>query len=365
MGPTGERIETAAIAAAMKSLVRERTTIMEVCGTHTVSIFRNGLKSLFPDNLRLVSGPGCPVCVTDQAEIDAAVATAELPDTIVATYGDMLRVPGSRGSLLDARSRGRTVQVVISASEALRLAEENPAKAVVFLAVGFETTAPATASIVLEAAAKRLDNFFVLSMHKRVPPALKLLAEAPDLSVDGFLLPGHVSVILGHEPYRFLSDRYGKACAIAGFEARDIMLGLAEILRQLRTGHPDIRSVYPRAVRPGGNEKARALLERVFERVSASWRGLGEMYDSGYGLREEFRGFDAFSTLGIELIPALPPAGCRCGDVLKGVVSPTECSLFGGACTPSEPVGPCMVSTEGSCAAYYSYGRWGAGKWTD
>jgi hydrogenase expression/formation protein HypD len=357
MTPSGNSKDVSLLAESIRGLVTRETTIMEVCGTHTVSIFRNGLKSLFPERLRLVSGPGCPVCVTDQGEIDAAIAVAERKNTIVATYGDMLRVPGSTGSLLDARSLGRKVEVVTSAAEAVHLAEKTPGENVVFLGIGFETTAPATASVILEAKEKDLRNFYVLCLHKRVPPALKLLADAPDLSIDGFLLPGHVSVVIGLEPYRFLAGQFRKACAVAGFEAADIMLGIAEILRQIRTGHPEVRSMYPRAVRPEGNEKAKELLAKVFDHVDASWRGLGEIRESGYAFREPFRRFDAASMLDIAIESAPPPEGCRCGDVLKGLISPKECPLFATTCTPTHPVGPCMVSSEGSCAAHYTYAR--------
>jgi len=345
------------LANALHSLVTKETTLMEVCGTHTVSIFRNGLKSFFPEKLRLVSGPGCPVCVTDQGEIDAAISLAERKNTIVATYGDMLRVPGSYGSLLDARSRGQKVQVVTSAAEAVRIAEENPCDNVVFLGIGFETTAPATASVILEAQEKGLANFFVLCLHKRVPPALQLLAEAPDLAIDGFLLPGHVSVVIGLEPYRFLAERYHKACAVAGFEARDIMLGIVEILRQIRTGRPEVRSMYSRAVRPDGNAKAKKLLNSVFEHSDASWRGLGKIPGSGFALKPPYKSFDAASMLDIPIMSAMPPEGCRCGDVLKGLISPKECPLFATSCSPVHPIGPCMVSHEGSCSAYYTYAR--------
>jgi hydrogenase expression/formation protein HypD len=357
MTRTGNSKDVFLLADALRQLVTEETTIMEVCGTHTVSIFRNGLKSLFPEKLHLVSGPGCPVCVTDQGEIDAGIAVAERENTIVATYGDMLRVPGSFGSLLDARSRGKKVKVVTSAAEALHIARQNPSDDVVFLGIGFETTAPATAAVILEAQEKGLSNFFVLCLHKRVPPALRLLAEAPDLAIDGFLLPGHVSVVIGLKPYGFLAETYHKACAVAGFEARDIMLGVVEILRQIRKRQPKISSMYPRAVRPEGNVKAKKLLDSVFEHSDGSWRGLGEIPGSGFALKEPFKAFDAASRLDIQIKPAQPPAGCRCGDVLKGIISPRECPLFATSCTPVHPVGPCMVSNEGSCAAHYTYAR--------
>lgn len=328
---------------------------MEVCGTHTVSIFRNGVRSLLPTEISLISGPGCPVCVTSQGEINAAVELARRPGTIVATYGDMLRVPGGSSSLAAERAAGRDVRVVTSAAEALHIAGENPDRETVFLAVGFETTSPATAAVVREAAEKGTSNFSVLCLHKVVPPALQLLASDKELQIDGFLLPGHVSTIIGEAPYRFLSEEYGIACAIAGFEAEDILFGVLELVRQIRTDKPAVRSLYRRAVRPDGNTRALKLLDQVFTASDASWRGLGVIPASGYALREPFRIFDAPGKLGLTVTEAPVPDGCRCGDVLSGLILPPECPLFGTACTPVNPVGPCMVSSEGSCAAHYKY----------
>jgi hydrogenase expression/formation protein HypD len=348
-----------ALSSLLEEAATKSITVMEVCGTHTVAIFRHGLRALLPKSFKLVSGPGCPVCVTDQSEIDAAISIAEREDSIVATYGDMLRVPGSWTSLQECRARGRSVRVVTSVTQALDLAEENPDKNVVFLGVGFETTAPATALALIEAKKRKLDNFLVLCMHKTVPLALEALANSEELSLDGFLLPGHVSVIIGLNPYRFIPEKYGKACAIAGFEPFEIMAGLLEIARQVIKGEPTIKSMYPRAVRPEGNRTAQELLDKVFEPCNAHWRGLGEIPLSGYKIRPEFEIHDASLRLNIEKKPSPLPTGCRCGDVLKGLISPIECPLFGRACTPMKPVGPCMVSSEGSCAAQYKYDRKG------
>jgi len=333
-----------------------RVTFMEVCGTHTVELFRTGVRSMLPREIRLVSGPGCPVCVTDQTDIDATLFLARLPGVIMATYGDMLRVPGSRGSLGDARGEGADVRVITSAAQALEEARRAPFREVVFCAVGFETTAPATAAVLQEARRQGIKNFSVLSLHKRVPPALELLASAPDLAVDGFLLPGHVGVILGEEPFRFLPEKFGRACALTGFEAEEMAAGIAELGRQVILRAPAVRSVYPRAVRPGGNPRARSLMEEVFSPARVPWRGLGEMDSSGLALREDFFPFDARRRFALpHLTPT--PTPCACGAVLSGRIDPPECPLFGAPCTPASPVGPCMVSSEGSCAAHHRFGR--------
>lgn len=336
-------------------LVSRPTILMEVCGTHTVSIFRSGIRSLLPEGLTLLSGPGCPVCVTDQSEIDAALSLASLSGVTVTTFGDLLRVPGRDGSLLDARGRSADVRIVTSAFQALETALREPERQVVFLAPGFETTAPSTAAVVLEAAEKKTANFSVLSLHKLVPPVLRVLAADPELAVDGLLLPGHVSVILGEAPYSFLSERHGIACAIAGFEAEEILLGLTELLRQIHTNRPTVRSLYGKAVRPEGNARARELMERVFHPVDAPWRGLGVIPSSGLALREEFLPWDAAQRFPLPTNPAQVETGCRCGDILTGKLTPPECPLFDNPCTPASPVGPCMVSSEGSCAAHYRY----------
>lgn len=339
----------------LKHLISRPVTFMEVCGTHTVSIFRSGIRSLLPEEITLLSGPGCPVCVTDQSEIDAAIALADIPNVTVTTFGDLLRVPGRGGSLLDARGHGADVRIVTSSLQALDTASREPGRQVVFLAPGFETTAPSTAAVILEAAEKKTANFSVLSLHKLVPPVLSVLAADPELTVDGLILPGHVSVILGESPYAFLPERYGIACAIAGFEAEEILFGLVELLRQIRTDRPAVRSLYGRAVRPEGNGKARALMERVFLPVDAPWRGLGVIPSSGLALREQFLPWDAAQRFPLPTSPAHVETGCRCGDILTGKLTPPECPLFDNPCTPASPVGPCMVSSEGSCAAHYRY----------
>ncbi len=333
-----------------------RVTFMEVCGTHTVELFRTGVRSMLPREIRLISGPGCPVCVTDQRDIDAALFLARLPGVTFTTYGDMLRVPGSQGTLLEARGEGADVRVVTSAAQALEEARRAPFREVVFCAVGFETTAPATAAVLLEARRQGIKNFFVLSLHKRVPPALELLASAPDLAVDGFLLPGHVGVILGEEPFRFLPEKFGVPCALAGFEAEEMAAGIAELGRQVILRAPAVRSVYSRAVRPEGNPRARSLLEEVFFSARAPWRGLGEMASSGLALREDFSPFDARRRFDLPPFPSVSTP-CACGAVLTGRIDPPECPLFGTSCTPASPVGPCMVSGEGSCAAHHRFGR--------
>ncbi len=362
-GDPRKRVEL--LSKALNELADPPIKVMEVCGTHTVSIFRQGLRTLLPAKISLVSGPGCPVCVTSQGEIDAALSLAGREDTTIATYGDMLRVPGTETTLAEERSRGADVRVVTSADEALSLAMNDRTRSVVFLAVGFETTAPATASVVLDAWREGLDNFMVLDLHKSVPPALGALASDLDVNLDAFLLPGHVSVITGLATYRFLPERYGIACAVAGFEAEEIMTALVEVARQIRKKRPRVASLYSRAVRPQGNVAARNVMDRVFTLGDAPWRGLGLISSSGYFLRKEFARFDAVERLGVAVKETPPPVGCRCGEVLKGLIDPPSCDLFGRSCTPAHPVGPCMVSTEGSCAAYYRFQKRGYLDWKD
>lgn len=347
------------LRTALEGLVDRPMRVMEVCGTHTVSIFRAGLRSLFPEQFRLISGPGCPVCVTDQAEIDAAVNLAGKPGLTVATYGDMLRVPGSGSSLAMEKARGADVRVVTSAAQALDLARKEPDREVVFLGVGFETTAPATAAVLTEARRIAISNFSILSLHKTVPEVLELLASDPELKLDGFLLPGHVAVITGTGPFAFLPEKHHLACAVGGFEPDEIMMGLVELALQIRRGKPAVKSLYGRAVREEGNAKARGLLDKVFVHAEARWRGLGNIPGSGLSISEEYRSWDALHKLGIELGPSAPPSGCRCGEVLAGKILPPQCPLFGTSCTTLSPVGPCMVSSEGSCSAYYKYHRGG------
>lgn len=329
--------------------------IMEVCGTHTVSIFRHGLRTLLPATMRLVSGPGCPVCVTAQRHIDAAIQLSAIDRVIIATYGDMVRVPGARGSLERSRSEGADVRVVASARTALRLAERQPDRQVVFIAVGFETTAPATAAAVLEADRLGINNFSILAAHKVVVPAMMALLSAGDVPLDGFLCPGHVSVIIGVEAYRPVVVRYRVPCVIAGFEPTDIGRALIALLRQIRDGEARLENEYRAAVCVDGNTVAQQLMHRVFETADAPWRALGVIPLSGLALRAAFQRFDALVRFGVSLGEDADHPGCRCGEVIQGKTTPDECPLFGTVCTPMSPLGPCMVSSEGTCSAWYKY----------
>jgi hydrogenase expression/formation protein HypD len=329
---------------------------MEVCGTHTVAIFRSGLRTLLPDDIAHLSGPGCPVCVTHESEVAAFLELAGKDGVILATFGDLLRVPGPGGaSLKHAAANGARVEVVYSPLDALELARKNPRDTVAFLGVGFETTAPTVAATILAAEGGKIDNFCVLCLHKLVPPALRALLEDKDVALDAFLLPGHVSTVLGLAPYAFLAEEYRVPGVVAGFEPADILLALCEMADMLKAGTPRVLNAYPRAVSPEGNPRARAVMEKVFEPTDALWRGMGMMPKSGLAVRPEYGRFDAMPRFGL-VLPDVPPLpGCRCADILKGKLTPTRCPLFGVKCTPATPVGPCMVSTEGSCAAFYKF----------
>jgi hydrogenase expression/formation protein HypD len=333
--------------------------LMEICGTHTVAIRRLGLRGLLPERVRLVSGPGCPVCVTPQGVLDTLVDLASRPGVTVATFGDMVRVPGSRSSLERAKARGGRVAVVYSVLEALDLARARPADLIVFAAVGFETTAPGTAVALETAPAEGLANFLVLSAHKWIVPAMDALLAGGEVRIDAFLCPGHVSVIIGSRAYEPIAARYRRPCVVAGFTAEQVLLGVAAILRQLAAGQARVENVYEEAVRPGGNPEALERIGRVFERAESEWRGLGVIPGSGMALSEAFAAHDAARRLALGPIPtgaAVDEHGCRCGDVIRGAIGPRECPLFGRVCTPARPVGPCMVSREGSCQAEYRFG---------
>ncbi|NHM16775.1 hydrogenase formation protein HypD [Eggerthellaceae bacterium zg-887] len=334
---------------------KRETTLMEVCGTHTVAIARNGIRTLMPDTVRLASGPGCPVCVTANRDIDAVIALAKVPGIVIATFGDMTRVPGSTSSLLKEQAAGADVRIVYSPLDALSIARENPDREVVFVGVGFETTTPLVAMSIKRAAAEGLQNFSVIGAHKNMPGALEVIVNDPALSLDALILPGHVSTIIGTAPYEFLAREYGIPGVITGFEPLDVLQGIAMILRQLHEGRAEIEIAYARGVMPQGNPVALAAIDEVFETVSATWRGLGEIPGSGYRIRPEFAAFDALERFSPVVEPTQEPKGCRCGDVLRAVIAPNECPLFRKVCTPENPVGPCMVSGEGSCAAYYRY----------
>jgi hydrogenase expression/formation protein HypD len=331
-------------------------SVMEVCGTHTVAIARSGLRELLPQNIRLISGPGCPVCVTDDLDLDLAIALAQEPGITMATFGDMMRVPGTRSSLMEAKSRGADVRVVYSPTDAVALAAANPDRQVVFLAVGFETTIPTVAVAVEQAVQQELPNFSILSLHKLVPPVMEALLTDPEVRLDAFINPGHVCTILGTAPFRHIAEQYGKPCVVTGFEAVDILESLLMITEMYNQGRPAVEIQYKRAVRPEGNVVARGFIDKYFVPVAALWRGIGEVPGSGLALREEFAHLDAQRRFPINITPGKRVLNCSCGEVLKGIKLPYECALFGKACTPMKPVGPCMVSSEGSCAAYYRYG---------
>ncbi|GJM26667.1 MAG: hydrogenase expression/formation protein [Phycisphaerae bacterium] len=335
----------------------EPMAFMEVCGTHTVSFQRSGVKSLLPPNVKLISGPGCPVCVSSQGYIDAACAIASSPAITICTYGDMLRVPGRSGSLQEQRAAGADVRVVYSPMDAVRLAEEHPERTVVFIAVGFETTVGGHAAAVLEAYHRGLDNFCLLASQKLVIPAMTALLDEGEVRIDGFLCPGHVSVIIGPDAFVPVVRDYRKPCVIAGFEPEQMLGGIIQLVRQVAQRSPRIENIYPAAVKSDGNPKAIEVINEVFEPADSIWRAMGTIPMSGLALRPKYRRFDALKRFDVEIGPDYDPPGCQCGQVLQGKVDPVDCPLFGTECTPTNPIGPCMVGSEGSCAAAFKYGR--------
>lgn len=332
--------------------------IMEVCGGHTHAIFKFGIEGMLPDSIELVHGPGCPVCVLPVGRVDDAVAIAEDPNVIFATFGDAMRVPGSKHSLLQAKASGADVRTVYSPVDALALARENPDRKVVFFGLGFETTVPAVALTVLQAEAESVDNFFVFSNHITIVPTIKAILDAPDLDLDGFLGPGHVTMVIGVEPYRFVSEHYRKPMVISGFEPIDVLQSLEMLLQQLIDKRCEVENQYRRLVSDTGNQAALAAMNEVFElRDFFEWRGLGSIERSGLTFRPRFSRFDAEQRFTVPALSVADPKACQCGDVLKGAIKPWQCKVFGTACTPETPIGSCMVSSEGACAAYYNYGR--------
>ena len=333
--------------------------IMEVCGGHTHSIYKHGLQDLLPSNIELVHGPGCPVCVIPMGRLDDAIAIARTPGVIFATFGDMMRVPSSHGSLLDAKAGGADVRFVYSPLDALKLAREAPDREVVFFAVGFETTAPSTAATLLRAREEGLDNFSVFCNHVTIIPAIKAILDSPGMCLDGFIGPGHVSTIIGLRPFEFIPRAYGKPVAVSGFEPTDILQSVEMVLRQLHDGAPRVENQYARVVRPDGNRTALGMLAQTMElRPYFEWRGLGFITHSALKLRDEFARWDAELRYEVPGLRVTDPKACQCGEVLKGVIKPWQCRVFGSACTPETPIGSCMVSPEGACAAYYNYGRY-------
>lgn len=336
--------------------LKDELRFMEVCGTHTVAIFRSGLHTLLPDKIIHLSGPGCPVCVTHDSEVALFLELAARKDVIVATFGDLMRVPGPGGANLKAaQAQGARVSVVYSPLDALAIARDNPDAKVVFLGVGFETTAPTVAATLQMARKMGLDNFLVLSFHKLVPPAIRALGSDPEIKLNGLIMPGHVSTIVGIEPYQFIARDLKLPAVVTGFDPLDVLQSLLEIVRQRNEGRAEVVNLYTRAVHDGGNPRAVEIMNEVFTESDALWRGIGLIPGSGLALSKAYEQFDAMKQLGLELKEVKPIPGCRCGDILKGKMAPNKCPLFGKACTPAKPVGPCMVSTEGSCAAYYKY----------
>lgn len=331
-------------------------TFMEVCGTHTMAISRFGIRALLPKTLRLISGPGCPVCVTANDYLDRAIALARLPNVTIATFGDMMKVPASTSSLAKCRAEGADVRIATSTTEALAIAKENPEREVIFLGVGFETTTPTIAASLKLARDDKLTNYSVLAAHKLIPPALEALLSGK-LKLDGFLLPGHVSAIIGSDAYKPTLAEHNVAAVVAGFEPTDILRALAESLEQIVSGNYAVNVEYRRVVSVEGNTKAKAIVDEVFEPCNASWRGIGVIPNSGLIIREEYAAYDAAKKFDVEVEPTRKHKGCRCGEILQGLCQPSDCPHFGKACTPDNPVGACMVSSEGTCAAYHTYGE--------
>ncbi len=353
-----ELVQGLARAIAVEaSKLRKPVSFMEVCGTHTMAIARFGIKSLLPDNIRLISGPGCPVCVTPAGYIDHAIALASLPDIIIATFGDLLRVPGSYSSLLAEKAKGDVdIRIVFSPLDAVKLAALNPDKKVIFLAVGFETTTPTIAGAIIAAERQGLDNFMALASNKTIPGPMLLLSSDPAIQINGYICPAHVSVVIGANAYLPLAEKHAIPCVVTGFEPADILQGISMLLRQITSGVAKVENQYSRAVSNVGNSKAMELAGTVFVECDTVWRGLGLIQGSGLRIRDKYQRFDASRMIELALPEPLEPEGCRCGEVLTGRISPHECPFFGSGCIPETPVGACMVSSEGSCAAAWRYG---------
>lgn len=358
MNPSGDRYAQGLVKdliSRLQGLVKRPMRFMEVCGTHTVSIFRSGLRSIIPEEIELISGPGCPVCVTSQGDIDAFIETAKKPGVTIATFGDLLRVPGTDGSLALQRAKGADVEVVYSPMDALQIAKFGRSREVVFLAAGFETTIPGIAATIKEAVGNGTGNFSIMPALKLMPPALNALLEARDFRIDGLICPGHVSAIIGAAAYRSIADGFKIPCVVAGFEPAGILMALILLAEQVNEGRTEVENAYPSVVSWDGNTRAMEVMQEVFSPCDADWRGLGMIRQSGLCLRPEYGGFDARIRFGIKVMQPHEPKGCLCGDVIKGLTIPSNCPFFAAKCTPASPVGPCMVSSEGTCAAYYRY----------
>jgi hydrogenase expression/formation protein HypD len=334
---------------------------MEFCGGRTTAIFKHGIRQLLPETLEMLSGPGCPVCVTSNQDLDKAIALACLPKVIITSFGDMLRVPGSYSSLQATKAEGRDIRVVYSTQDALAIARDNPDKSVIFIGIGFETTAPTIAASILQAEEQGINNYYVLPLHKLCPPIMKAILDLGEVRLNGIICPGHVSAIIGSYPYRFIPQDYGVACVVSGFEPLDILLAVDMLVNQIESGQYKVEIAYRRGVKPEGNIQALKLIDTIFEVCDASWRGIGVVSSSGLKLNKRYQRFDAESNFAIEPGPSREARGCICGSILRGVSTPRDCPLFKLACTPEQPVGPCMVSSEGACATYYHYGDSDAG----
>lgn len=343
-----------AVAEKLKTISRKEIVLMEVCGGHTMAIHRFGLNSLLPENITLVSGPGCPVCVSSQQFIDKALAYSRLTGVIITTYGDLIRVPGSTTSLEKERAAGCDIRIIYSVLEAVEIARQNPDKKVIFPGIGFETTAPATAAAIINAYKENISNFFVLSAHKVMPPVMKALVEE-GVKINGFIAPGHVTAITGTSIYNELAEKYGLGVVVSGFEPADMMQAVLMLVSQIEAETPKVEVQYRRVVNLNGNEIARRMLDEVFEPGNDRWRGLGLIRDSGLKIRDLFSKFDAEKQIEVEVPESTEPRGCICGQILRGLKTPSDCGLFAKKCTPSDPVGACMVSGEGTCATYFKY----------
>jgi hydrogenase expression/formation protein HypD len=337
--------------------IKKEINLMEVCGTHTVAIFKSGIKDILPNNIKLISGPGCPVCVTPNQYIDRAIAISRLDDVIIATFGDMMRVPGSLSSLEKEKAEGKDIRVVYSTLDALQIAKENPDRRIIFLGVGFETTTPTIAFAIKQAKGKQIKNFFVLSGHKLIPPAMRFLAQSKTLNIDGFICPGHVSTIIGTKSYEFLANEFNIPCVIAGFEPLDLFQSLHLLLERIKNRDAKVDNQYFRAVKKDGNPTALSLIATIFEKEDSLWRGIGIITESGLKIKDEYEEFDAHKKIDVKLKKSQEPKGCLCGLVIQGRKTPLDCVLFAKRCTPQTPIGPCMVSSEGSCQAYFRYGQ--------
>lgn len=343
------------LVAQIAKISKTPITIMEVCGGHTMSIHRYGIPSLLPSTINLISGPGCPVCVTDRSYIDHAIALSQLPKVIITTYGDLIRVPGSSTSLDKEKSKGADIRIVYSILDALQIAQENPNNKIVFLGIGFETTTPPTAAGILNASKLGITNFFVLSAHKIMPPAMSAIIDEK-VKIDGYIGPGHVATITGSRIFQMIPQKYNLGVVISGFEPVDLLQSILMLVLQIENNDQKVEIQYSRVVKEEGNRKAQQMVDTVFESRDEWWRGFGVLKNSGLGIRKEYESFDAEKVFKVKLEITREDKGCICGAILKGLNKPQDCKLFGTACTPSDPVGACMVSNEGSCHAFYRYG---------